>query len=99
VGEVNDFYFGDDGDDIVKAFGDLSVTLQQFSEAIVVALGIPTPIPDNFEDIVQQIMIDNHIWDEVDFDRLTPGQRWEYQKWVWGAPGRWIRALMTGEDD
>jgi len=88
VGEVNDFYFGDD---IVKAFGDLSVSLQQFADAIVVSLGIPTPIPDNIEDIIQQIMIDNHIWDEVDFDHLTPEQRWEYQKWVWGAPMRWIR--------
>lgn len=26
-------------------------------------------------------------------DNLTPDQRWEYQKWVWGAPIRWGKYL------
>lgn len=97
MGDVNDFYFGDD---IAKAIGDLRVSMDQFSNAVFVAFGIPKPpFIENTEDFMQQVWVDNHVWEEVDFDRLTPEQRWEYQKWVWGAPMRWIRALMTLEDD
>jgi hypothetical protein len=33
-------------------------------------------------------------WGHVDPHTLNPDQRWEYQKWVWGAPRRWVQYLI-----
>jgi hypothetical protein len=47
-------------------------------------------------DPMDDMNIANGHWAEVSpeaFDRITPEQRWEYQKWVWGAPKRWVSDL------
>lgn len=34
-------------------------------------------------------------WRHVDARDLTPGERWEYQCWIWRAPMRWVIGLWN----
>lgn len=48
-------------------------------------------------DLSDKLNIEFGNWEAVSpeaFDRITPEQRWEYQKWVWGAPKRWVIGLV-----
>jgi len=90
MGELNDLKF-DAFDVLINAIQKTTVSIQEFADAIIGVFGNFPPFPDVFEDEIYQFRIDNNLWDAVDFDRLTPEQRWQYQKWVWGAPARWVR--------
>lgn len=50
----------------------------------------------SFRDMSDNLNIEFGNWEAVSpeaFDRITPEQRWNYQRWVWGAPKRWVRRL------